>query len=234
LALLHIDPWLYLLGLCFHGRKGLFEEREIRESLPSQGKPDPEIRHTARSPIEYATNCTFTIKSGNRIGTGFLISPNGYAATCRHVIEGGSNQTAVLNDQREFPVYLISSSRKHDLTLLQIMVPEKLPYLSLRHAETIVPGERLFAIGASAGLQATVTDGVFTGFRRIAQTDERLIQFSAPVNQGNSGGPLVDEKGNAVGIVSLKYLMREGLPVSGVGFAIPASALVEEFSAYIQ
>lgn len=214
--------------------KGILEERETKESLPIQGTTEPEIRPTARSPIEFAANCTFTIKSGNRIGTGFLISPNGYAATCKHVIEGGSNPTALLNDQREFPAYLISLSPKHDLALLQILVPEKLPYLSPRNSETMVPGERIFAIGASAGLQATVTDGVFTGYRRIAQTEDRLIQFSAPINQGNSGGPLVDEKGNVVGIVSMKYLMLGGVPVSGVGFAVPAGSLFEEFSAYIR
>jgi S1-C subfamily serine protease len=208
--------------------KGILEERDIRES-PPEVNPQPKPPSSARSPIEHAVNCTFTIKSPRKVGTGFLITPNGYAATCRHVVEEGLDQVAALNDQREVPIQLIAVSHKYDLALVQVLIPERISHLSMRDPETLVPGERLFAIGSSAGLQATVTDGVFTGFRKIADTGERLVQFSAPINQGNSGGPLVDERGRVVGVVTLKYMMRNGVPVSGVGFAVPSSSLLEEF-----
>jgi S1-C subfamily serine protease len=77
-----------------------------------------------------------------------------------------------------------------------------------------------------------VTDGVFTGFRTIEAAKGELIQFSAPVNPGNSGGPLVDEKGQVVGVVSLKFLSQQGMPVSGVGFAVPSAQIKEEYGTY--
>ncbi|MBN1103724.1 MAG: trypsin-like peptidase domain-containing protein, partial [Deltaproteobacteria bacterium] len=200
--------------------KGILEEKDIPESPAPEVKPQSKPPSSARSPIEHAVNCTFLIKSPRKVGTGFLITTDGYAATCRHVMEEGLNQVAVLNDQSEVPIQLVGVSHKHDLALVQVLMPDRASHLSMRDAGTLVPGERLFAIGSSAGLQATVTDGVFTGFRKIVDTGERLVQFSAPINQGNSGGPLVDEQGRVVGVVTLKYIMRNGVPVSGVGFAV--------------
>ncbi len=114
------------------------------------------------------------------------------------------------------------------------MVPKKMPFLTIRDAESLAPGDRLFAVGASAGLQSTVTDGVFTGFRNIESVRGNFIQFSAPLNPGNSGGPLVDVNGMVVGVVSLKFLSQQGMPVSGVGFAIPSAQVKEEYSTYIE
>jgi putative serine protease PepD len=120
------------------------------------------------------------------------------------------------------------------LAVVQVAASQKMPFLSLRNARTLVAGDRVFAIGASAGLSATVTDGVFTGFRQIPQTAESLIQFSAPVNPGNSGGPLIDDKAQVVGVVSMKFLSLKGVPISGVGFAIPSGTLEEEFGTYLE
>jgi S1-C subfamily serine protease len=214
--------------------RGILEEREIKDASPPGAQRPPEITRTARSPIEHAVNCTFTVKGQGKMGTGFLITANGYAATCKHVLEGGFQPMAVLNDQREFPIQLVAMSQRHDLALVQVLVPERVSHLSLGDVEAMIPGDRLFAVGTSAGLQATVTDGVFTGLRKVVQTDETLVQFSAPINPGNSGGPLLDEKGRVLGVVSLKYLARDGLPVSGVGFAVPSKYLIEEFGTYIQ
>jgi putative serine protease PepD len=213
---------------------GVLEERDVEG--PSQGLPPPapEPASQARSPIEHAANCTFTIKSAGKIGTGFLVSRNGMAATCRHVVEGMQGSTAVLNDQNEFPLNVVAVSRKYDLALVQVLASGNLPFLSLRGDEGIVPGERIFAIGTSVGLQSTVTDGVFTGFRKIQQNEERFIQFSAPVNLGNSGGPLLDAQGRVIGVVSMKTVSAGGAPVSGVGFAVPSAAFSEEFRYLIQ
>lgn len=214
--------------------RGKVEEREIVDPSTLQPSPDVVIKETARNPIEYVTNCTFTIKGPNRSGSGFLISPEGYAVTCRHVVEELPNLTALLNDRREVQLNLISMSAKYDLALVQVMAHGKLPFLSIRDAEGLAPGDRLFAVGASAGLQSTVTDGVFTGFRTIESVKGTFLQFSAPVNPGNSGGPLVDDKGMVVGVVSLKFLSQQGMPVSGVGFAVPSAQIKEEYSAYLE
>jgi hypothetical protein len=162
------------------------------------------------------------------------ISPGGYALTCKHVVEDVPNLTALLNDQQEAQLNVISLSSKYDLALVQIMLPKKMPFLSIRDAESLAPGDRLFAVGASAGLQSTVTDGVFTGFRNIESVSGNFIQFSAPLNPGNSGGPLVDVNGMVVGVVSLKFLSQQGMPVSGVGFAVPSAHVKEEYSTYIE
>jgi len=214
--------------------KGKIEEIEIKDPASVKQPEDKVIKETARNPIEYVTNCTFTIKAPKRIGSGFLISSDGYALTCKHVVDGLPNITALLNDQQEAQVNVIFTSAKYDLALVQLMAPRKMPYLTIRDAQSLAPGDRLFAVGASAGLQSTVTDGVFTGFRTVEAAQGEVIQFSAPVNPGNSGGPLVDENGSVVGVVSLKVLSQQGVPVSGVGFAVPSAQIKEEYGTYLQ
>jgi S1-C subfamily serine protease len=214
--------------------KTTVEEREIKSENSGDNKQIPFQETSARSPIEFVTNCTFTIKGRTKLGTGFLISSTGYAATCRHVIEESGDLTALMSDQRECQLNIITLSNKYDLAIIQVMTSQKTPFLSLRDAESLVPGERVFAVGASAGLQSTVTDGVFTAFRKPDGGKGGLIQFSAPVNPGNSGGPLVDESGKVVGVVSQKFLAQKGIPISGVGFAVPSDHLKEEYSAYME
>jgi Trypsin-like peptidase domain/Domain of unknown function (DUF4124) len=214
--------------------KGKVEEREAKEPSSLKQPQDTVIRETARNPIEYVTNCTFTIKGPKRIGSGFLISSDGYALTCKHVVEDVSNLTALLNDQQEAQLNVLFTSSKYDLALVQVMTSKKTPFLTVRDAEGLAPGDRLFAVGASAGLQSTVTDGVFTAFRTIEAAKGNFIQFSAPLNPGNSGGPLVDENGGVVGVVSLKFLSQQGMPVSGVGFAVPSAQIKEEYGTYLE
>jgi S1-C subfamily serine protease len=214
--------------------KGTVEEREFKDPYSVEPAKDTVIRETSRNPIEYVTNCTFTIKGPKRTGSGFLISSGGYALTCKHVVEDVPNLLALMNDQQEAQVNVLFMSSKYDLALVQVMIPRKLSYLTIRDAEGLAPGDRLFAVGASAGLHSTVTDGVFTGFRTIDTAKGNFIQFSAPLNPGNSGGPLVDENGMVVGVVSLKFLSQQGMPVSGVGFAVPSAQIKEEYGTYIE
>jgi S1-C subfamily serine protease len=214
--------------------KGTLEERDVTESFPSDIKEEPTDDIRLTSPIAKAISATFTIKGSKQLGTGFFISSTGFAVTCRHVIQETGNYTARLNDNTEAPVTIISTSQKYDLALIQVLATQKSPSLPLRPAETLFPGEQVFAVGASAGLQATITDGVFTGFRKIPAMSQEVIQFSAPVNPGNSGGPLIDGNGQVVGVVSVKFLMTKGIPVSGVGFAVPSEQLQQEYGIYLQ
>ncbi|MGE5843004.1 MAG: trypsin-like peptidase domain-containing protein [Deltaproteobacteria bacterium] len=213
--------------------KGRVDEIEIKDPSSITQPRDTVVKETARNPIEYVTNCTFIIKAPKKMGSGFLISSDGYALTCKHVVEGVPTLTAVLNDQQELQLNVLFTSPKYDLALVQVMTPRKMPYLTIRDAQSLAPGDRLFAVGASAGLQSTVTDGVFTGFRTIETVKGDFIQFSAPVNPGNSGGPLVDESGMVVGVVSLKFLSQQGIPVSGVGFAVSSAHIKEEYGTYL-
>ena len=214
--------------------KGDIEERDLLG--PSQGAEEgaSTSKLSARTPIARAVDCTFTIKGAKKVGTGFLISPSGYAMTCKHVVEEPASYSAVLNDKTEYSLTVLSVSSLQDLAIVQVPFPRKGYHLSLRDSSTLSPGERVFAIGASAGLHATVTDGVFTGIRRIPETEQEVIQFSAPVNPGNSGGPLVDEKGQVVGVVSMRFDSLKGVPINGVGFAVPSARLLEEYGHLIE
>lgn len=209
------------------------EERDLTSNNQDKTNLNAASKPLARSPIEFVTACTFTIKGEKKLGTGFLVSSTGYGITCRHVVENSGDLVALTNEQQH-PLNVITLSNAYDLAVVQVMMPGKGAFLSVRDASTLVPGERLFAVGASAGLQATVTDGVFTAFRKLDQTQTELLQFSAPVNPGNSGGPLVDETGNVVGVVSQKYLTQGGIPITGVGFAVPSRHLTEEFANYLE
>lgn len=214
--------------------KGTVEERDIRESSPAKGNTLEDAPPVMRSPIEYATRCTFTIRGSRSMGTGFFINSNGYAATAGHVVSEDWGHVAVLDDRGEFPIKVISVIEEEDLALLLLLNIGNTPFLPLRSPDTLPPGERVFAIGTSAGLHATVTDGVFTGIRDIQDTAQRILQFSAPINPGNSGGPLIDEEGKVVGVVSKKYLMQKGIPIAGVGFAVPSTYVKEAFGSYLE
>lgn len=187
-----------------------------------------------KSPVEMSIDSTFTIKGDLNFGTGFFISPDGYAITCRHVIEDDDNHLAVLNDGSEFPIGVISLNEKHDLALIIVLVRGKTPYLSIGDPLDMAQGDRVFAVGNSLGLQGTITGGIFTGVRENVETGSNVVQFSAPVNPGNSGGPLIDDKGKAIGVVSWEMVSKGGVTLSNVGFAVPSSYLISEYGHYLK
>jgi S1-C subfamily serine protease len=186
------------------------------------------------NPIKMSIDSTFSIKGDNSIGTGFFISPDGYAVTCKHVLENDGNHVAILNDGSECPIGVISLNEKHDLALIIVLIHERTPLLSIGDPYAMATGDRVFAVGNSMGLQATITNGIFTGLRENTATKDNVVQFSAPINPGNSGGPLLNEKGEVIGVVSWKIVSQNGVPVGGVGFAVPSDYLVEEYSHYLK
>ncbi|MBN2059080.1 MAG: trypsin-like peptidase domain-containing protein, partial [Deltaproteobacteria bacterium] len=131
------------------------KEEELKEVRPDVQTEEVKVKFLVKDPIEFAINCTFTIKGSKTLGTGFFISSNGYAVTCKHVIEDNGNHTAVLNNQDEFPIGVISTSDRHDLALVLVITSQKTPCLKLEDAEKMTAGERIFAIGSSIGLQST-------------------------------------------------------------------------------
>lgn len=206
------------------------EDTETNDTVKPANEKSPE---TYVNPLEYTTQATFTIKGANTIGTGFFISPNGYAITCRHVIEENGNHTAILHNKEKYSISVISKSNDYDLALILVSTLQRTPYLELRDPFSMKPGDKVYAVGSSAGLQSTITDGLFTGLRKQMPTEKRAVQFSAPVNPGNSGGPLIDKDGKVIGAVSWKLLSNNGLPVTGIGFAVPADYILGEYRGYI-
>jgi serine protease Do len=187
-----------------------------------------------RNSIKKSLEATFSIKGDQNLGTAFFISSNGYAITCKHVLENDQNHIAILNDGSRYPIGIISINEKYDLALIMVIAYKKTPYLSIRDPFTVTPGERVFAIGSSLELKTNITEGVFTGLRENISTKDNVIQFSCPTNPGNSGGPLVDEQGNLIGVVSWKIVSQNGIPVTGLGFAIPSDYMAKEYHHYLE
>jgi S1-C subfamily serine protease len=187
-----------------------------------------------KNSIKKSLEATFSIKGDQNLGTAFFISSNGYAITCKHVLENDQNHIAILNDGSRYPIGIISINEKYDLALIMVIAYKKTPYLSIRDPFTVTPGERVFAIGSSLELKTNITEGVFTGLRENISTKDNVIQFSCPTNPGNSGGPLVDEQGNLIGVVSWKIVSQNGIPVTGLGFAIPSDYMAKEYHHYLK
>ena len=185
------------------------------------------------TPLQYAALSTFTVQASHTIGTGFFISPNGYAITCRHVIEEEGNHTAILHNQKKYPIGIISKSDEYDLALILVTQQERTPYLLLKNPVEIDDGDRIYAVGISAEYKSIITDGIFTGLRKHDTAGKRIVLFSAPVNPGNSGGPLVSIDGKVIGAISSELLSNNGIPVSGVGFAVPSDYILEEYGKYV-
>ena len=136
---------------------------------------------------------------------------------------GPDGFTATLVDGTEFHALHAQFSQRVDLAMFQLPAAN-CPHLSAAESTRLAQGERLYTIGNPSGLEYSVTSGIFSGDR--GSGDQRFLQTDAPINQGNSGGPLVTENGNVVGI-NTKVLNG----TQGIGFAIPIEAAYREFTA---
>jgi serine protease Do len=158
-------------------------------------------------------------------GSGVIISENGYIATNHHVIEGGTEYSVLMDDGREYEAKLIGSDPSTDLALLK--VDEKgLPHLTFGDSDSLMVGEWVLAIGNPFRLYSTVTAGIVSAkSRNINILDdsaiESFIQTDAAVNPGNSGGALVDTRGQLMGINTA--IMTYSGQYEGFSFAIPSN-----------
>ncbi|HXY05226.1 MAG TPA: DegQ family serine endoprotease [Burkholderiaceae bacterium] len=153
------------------------------------------------------------------VGSGFLISSDGYLLTNHHVVEGADEITVTLPDKREFKGKLIGSDPRTDVALVKIEGGTDLPTLKIGDPAKLRVGEWVIAIGSPFNLQNTVTAGIVSAKSR--ETGELLpfIQTDAAVNPGNSGGPLINIRGEVVGINS--QIFTTSGAYAGISFAIP-------------
>jgi serine protease Do len=151
-------------------------------------------------------------------GSGFIISPDGYVMTNHHVVDGADEITVTLPDKREFKGRLIGSDQRSDVALVKID-GSALPSSKIGDPTRLKVGEWVIAIGSPFGLQNTVTAGIVSAKGR--ETGELLpfIQTDAAVNPGNSGGPLINMRGEVVGINS--QIFTTSGSYAGISFAIP-------------
>jgi serine protease Do len=152
------------------------------------------------------------------VGSGFLISPDGYLLTNHHVIDGADEIIVTLPDKREFKGKLVGSDQRTDVALVKVEAVD-LPILKIGDPAKLRVGEWVIAIGSPFTLQNTVTAGIVSAKSR--ETGELLpfIQTDAAVNPGNSGGPLINMRGEVVGINS--QIFTTSGSYAGISFAIP-------------
>ena len=157
------------------------------------------------------------------LGSGFLVDAQGRIVTNNHVIRDASTVRVTLEDGREFPARVIGRDPRTDLALLKVDAPAPLPFLALGDSDRARPGDWVVAVGNPFGLGGTVTAGVVSARgRSIGQGPyDDFIQIDAPINQGNSGGPLFGLDGSVIGVNTAIYSPTGGSV--GIGFAIPSN-----------
>ncbi len=156
------------------------------------------------------------------IGSGFLISSDGYIVTNNHVVENAFKVSVKLIDDREFKANIVGKDSKTDLALLKID-GENLPYIKWGDSESVKVGEWVLAIGNPLNQDLSVTSGIISAKGRQLGVAEYVdfLQTDAAINQGNSGGPLINMRGRVIGINSV-ILSQSGGNI-GIGFAIPSN-----------
>ena len=157
-------------------------------------------------------------------GSGVIISADGYIVTNNHVVEGADQLTVTLNDNREVSARIIGTDKSTDLALIKID-GKNLPTLPIGDSDKLKVGEWVLAVGNPFNLNSTVTAGIVSAKARTLGGNpiESFIQTDAAINQGNSGGALVNTQGELVGINAMLYSQTGSY--SGYGFAIPTTIM---------
>lgn len=217
------------------------------ETMKEQGKEITEV-------IEKVTSCvvgiskiknagsTIFLKDGASqlgLGTGVIVSENGYILSNEHVTGSKySNCYVTLENGRNYTANVVWSDSSLDLSICKISV-KNLPYANLGDSSNVHVGEQVYAIGNPIGyeFQRTVTSGIISATDRTVRIDENdqsvymedLIQTDATINPGNSGGPLINLDGNVIGITSVKITSAEG-----IGFAVPINITKPIIESYMK
>ncbi|MEN9769347.1 MAG: hypothetical protein RLZZ180_977 [Pseudomonadota bacterium] len=168
------------------------------------------------------------------LGSGVIVSPNGFILTNNHVIEGADNIEVSLNDQRTAKARVVGTDPETDLAVLKIEL-DKLPAIVLGNSESLEIGDQVLAIGNPFGVGQTVTSGIISALGRNQlgiNVFENFIQTDAAINPGNSGGALVDTQGHLLGINTAIYSRSGGS--MGIGFAIPVSSARQVLDAIVR
>ncbi len=155
-------------------------------------------------------------------GSGFVVSPDGYALTNSHVVHGRQHMVAETDEGDRVDVQVVGDDPATDLAVLRLSASD-LPYAELGDSTALRVGQLVIAMGSPLGLPSTVSTGVVSAVDRSMRSHdgrliEKIVQHAAPINPGNSGGPLVDSRGRVVGVNTAIIAHAQG-----IGFAVPSS-----------
>ena len=165
-------------------------------------------------------------------GSGTIIHESGFIVTNDHVANTEGQQVVVLQDGRQFPYTVVAANPQEDLALIRVMPDQPLMPLELGRSDDLMLGEPVLVIGNPGGLTHTISTGIITGVNRVggggATMLTGMIQTDAPVNGGNSGGPMINALGQLIGIIESKRTDADGL-----GFAIQVDRFRNELAAML-
>ena len=217
----HFEVALEPLAAVFTGKPEILEaSSENRSAAPAL---------TDEQLVKEAIPAIVRIESPDGWGTGFFITSTGLIATNRHVIEGESVLTARTADNKRLPVRVVYVDHDKDIALVKVE-GSGFPHLALAGIADVERGEAVMAIGNPAeGLRDTVTRGIVSAIGPDrANGNGTWIQTDAAINAGNSGGPLLDSRGEVIGINTIQYIRNQAdEPVRGINFALSAQDLID-------
>jgi serine protease Do len=158
-------------------------------------------------------------------GSGFIVDSNGTIVTNNHVVKGAKSVSVTLDDGTQLPAKVLGTDPRTDIAVLKVDAHKPLPYIQLGNSETVKPGQWVVAMGNPFGLGGTVTAGIVSARGRDIGDGpyDQFIQIDAPINQGNSGGPLFTQDGKVIGM-NTAILSPSGGSI-GIGFAIPSDMI---------
>jgi len=165
------------------------------------------------------------------VGSGFIVDADGYVVTNHHVVKGADEITVTLSDGTEAEATVVGHDDKTDLALLKIEHDGPLPYVSFGSSKQARVGDWVVAVGSPFGLGGTVTAGILSARGRDIRSGpfDDFLQVDAPINRGNSGGPLFDQTGQVIGVNTAIFSPSGGSV--GIGFAIPAELAADVVAA---
>ena len=207
--------------------------RDSKSPVPEKGgktdKPaDKKGNDSQRAQPKVERDSDETDRDERGIGTGVVIQDNGTILTNLHVVYGAKRIKVIFADGLESDADVVALRPEHDLAVLRARrIPDDLHAATMRSTHDLKPGDRVTAVGFPFGIGPSVSHGVVSGLKREFRSPEgqriltNLIQFDAAANPGNSGGPLVTDDGEVVGIVTAIYNPTEERFFVGIGFAVP-------------
>jgi len=223
---------VYKNGFSLELLKNVKEGKTIKKptsspALPSLPKPKEKSIESLPSlikKIEPSTVIVFTYDDKGeflQLGSGFFISQNGDIITNYHVLQGASSAEIKTSDEKTYPItYIVAGDEQSDIIRLSVDIPSK--YVHSLSLSATVPevGERILVYGSPLGLEKTVSDGIISAIREVPGYG-KLIQITAPISPGSSGSPVLNMKGEVIGIATLQLIKGQNL-----NFAIPSERIV--------
>lgn len=210
-----------------------YTEKPSVADIVSEVSPSVVMVKAEKTSQEYQPGILI-IRKDYRIGAGFIVDPKGYILTCSHIIKGYDTLYVELKSGKGYSAQIIKIDPKTDVCLLKIDAKTQLFSVKIGESRKVRPGDPIITIGnplpqelglGPKSFKPSVACGVIGSTERLSPDNKKLFQLSLPVNFGNSGGPLLNDKGEVIGIVNSKMTGFSGHTLEGIGFAISIEEL---------